>query len=89
MALTSPSCVTQVASYLHERMLTLEQLECIFEQAKAESIPPREQLDPLLLPMDTAVASLPEVNMLVAVAAYVNQGQAVQVAGSPKVARSA
>ena len=39
--------------------------------------------------MDTAVASLPEVNMLVAVAAYVNQGQAVQVAGSPKAARSA
>jgi tRNA pseudouridine55 synthase len=34
--------------------------------------------------MDTAVASLPEVNMLVAVAAYVNQGQAVQVAGSPQ-----
>ncbi len=75
---------TQVASYPYERMLTLEQLECIFEQAKAESIPPREQLDPLLLPMDTAVASLPEVNMLAAVAAYVNQGQAVQVAGAPQ-----
>ena len=42
-----------------QRMLTPEQLECIFEQAKAESIPPREQLDPLLLPMDTAVASCP------------------------------
>ncbi|BBS86114.1 MULTISPECIES: tRNA pseudouridine(55) synthase TruB [Aeromonas] len=75
---------TQVASYPYDRMLTLEQLECIFEQAKAESIPPREQLDPLLLPMDTAVASLPEVNMLTAVAAYVNQGQAVQVAGAPQ-----
>lgn len=50
---------TQVASYPYERMLTLEQLECIFEQAKAESVPPREQLDPLLLPMDTAVASCP------------------------------
>ncbi|RDU91046.1 tRNA pseudouridine(55) synthase TruB, partial [Aeromonas veronii] len=75
---------TQVASYPYERMLTLEQLECIFEQAKAESIPPREQLDPLLLPMDTAVASLPEVNMLAVVAAYVNQGQAVQVAGAPQ-----
>ena len=73
-----------MASYPYERMLTLEQLECIFEQAKAESIPPREQLDPLLLPMDTAVASLPEVNMLAAVAAYVNQGQAVQVAGAPQ-----
>jgi len=74
---------TQVASYPYERMLTLEQLECIFEQAKNETIPPREVLDPLLLPMDTAVASLPEVNMLAVVAAYVNQGQAVQVPGAP------
>ncbi|MDO2947594.1 tRNA pseudouridine(55) synthase TruB [Aeromonas simiae] len=75
---------TQVASYPYERMLTLEQLECIFEHARAQTVPPREHLDPLLLPMDTAVASLPEVNLLPAVAAYVNQGQAVQVAGAPQ-----
>lgn len=75
---------TQVASYPYERMLTLEQLECIFEHARAQTVPPREHLDPLLLPMDTAVAALPEVNLLPAVAAYVNQGQAVQVAGAPQ-----
>lgn len=75
---------TQVASYPYDRMLTLEQLECILEHARAQTVPPREHLDPLLLPMDTAVASLPEVNLLPAVAAYVNQGQAVQVAGAPQ-----
>ncbi|MGL5302666.1 MAG: tRNA pseudouridine(55) synthase TruB [Aeromonas sp.] len=74
---------TQVANYPYERMLTLDQLECILEQAKSEGIAPREQLDPLLLPMDTAVASLPEVNMLAVIAAYVTQGQAVQVPGAP------
>ncbi|MGL5287068.1 tRNA pseudouridine synthase B [Aeromonas sp. RU39B] len=75
---------TQVAQYPYDRMLTLEQLECIFEHARAQTVPPREHLDPLLLPMDTAVASLPEVNLQPAVAAYVNQGQAVQVAGAPQ-----
>ena len=48
-----------------------------YEQCKQEGIPPREQLDPLLLPMDTAVYSLPEVRMSSIVASYVNQGQAV------------
>ncbi|MGL4933537.1 MAG: tRNA pseudouridine(55) synthase TruB [Aeromonas sp.] len=74
---------TQVATYPYERMLTLAQLECILEQAKVDGVPPREQLDPLLLPMETAVEALPEVNMLAVVAAYVNQGQAVQVPGAP------
>ncbi|WP_116472465.1 tRNA pseudouridine(55) synthase TruB [Zobellella maritima] len=72
-----------VAGYPAERMLTLEQLECILENCRAQEISPRLELDPLLLPMDTAVASLPEVNMSELVAGYVNQGQAVQVSGAP------
>ncbi|GGB39276.1 tRNA pseudouridine synthase B [Oceanisphaera marina] len=72
-----------VASYPAERMLTLEQLECILENCRAQEIAPRLELDPLLLPMDTAVASLPEVNMSELVAGYINQGQAVQVSGAP------
>ncbi|GAA3535415.1 tRNA pseudouridine(55) synthase TruB [Zobellella aerophila] len=72
-----------VAGYPAERMLTLEQLECILENCKAQDVSPRLELDPLLLPMDTAVASLPEVNMSELVAGYVNQGQAVQVSGAP------
>lgn len=64
-------------------MVTLEQLEQIFDNCKSQGIPPREELDPLLLPMDTAVGSLPEVNMSEIVARYVAQGQAVQVAKAP------
>lgn len=74
---------SQVANYPAERMLTIEQLQAIFECCKAEGRPPREELDPLLLPMDTAVDSLPEVNMSAVVASYVTQGQAVQVAQVP------
>ena len=75
---------SQVARYPAERMLTLEQLQTIFEHCKAEGRPPREELDPLLLPMDTAVENLPEVNMSTVVASYVNQGQAVQVPNVPR-----
>ncbi len=74
---------SQVARYPAERMLTLEQLQTIFERCKSEGRPPREELDPLLLPMDTAVDTLPEVNMSAIVASYVNQGQAVQVPNVP------
>ena len=74
---------SQVARYPAERMLTLEQLQTIFERCKSEGRPPREELDPLLLSMDTAVDSLPEVNMSAIVASYVNQGQAVQVRNVP------
>ena len=74
---------SQVARYPAERMLTLEQLQTIFERCKSEGRPPREELDPLLLPMDTAVETLPEVNMSAIVASYVNQGQAVLVPNAP------
>jgi tRNA pseudouridine55 synthase len=74
---------TQVASYPYERMLTLEQLECIFEQAKAESIRRGSswircccRWTPPWPPARGEHAG--------AVAAYVNQGQAVQVAGAPQ-----
>ena len=75
---------SQVARYPAERTVTLEQLQSLFERCKADGRPPREELDPLLLPMDTAVAELPEVNMSDVVASYVLQGQAVQVAQAPR-----
>lgn len=74
---------SQVARYPADRMVTLEQLQSIFEHCKAEGRPPREELDPLLLPMDSAVDVLPEVNMSAVVASYVLQGQAVQVPNVP------
>ncbi|MDO6525397.1 tRNA pseudouridine(55) synthase TruB [Motilimonas sp. 1_MG-2023] len=74
---------TQVSKYPYERMLTLEQLECILEQARDSDTLPSDVLDPLLLPLDTAVEDLPEVNMPKVVAEYVKHGQPVQVSGAP------
>lgn len=72
-----------VARYPYEKMVTLEQLEALLEQAREQEIEPRELLDPLLLPMDTAVEDLPEVNMLPSVADFVQHGQPVQISGAP------
>lgn len=73
----------QVATYPTERMVTLEQLNALMEQAQAQEIAPAELLDPLLMPMDSPVENYPEVNLLPVVAGYVKQGQPVQVAGAP------
>lgn len=73
----------QVATYPFERMVTLEQLIALLEQAQAQEIAPGELLDPLLMPMDSPVENYPEVNLLTVMAGYVKQGQPVQVAGAP------
>lgn len=74
---------TAVAKYLRE-MVTLEQLNELLEQAHREEIAPRELLDPLLMPMDTAVEDLPEVNLIPELADMVQHGQPVQVLGAPE-----
>lgn len=73
----------QVATYPTDRMVTLEQLNELLEQAHRQEIAPAELLDPLLMPMDSPVENYPEVNLLPVVAGYVKQGQPVQVAGAP------
>ncbi|ALX93130.1 tRNA pseudouridine(55) synthase TruB [Serratia sp. JSRIV001] len=73
----------QVAKYPIARMVTLEQLNALVEQAQEQSIAPSELLDPLLMPMDSPAEDFPEVNLLPAVAGYVKQGQPVQAAGAP------
>ncbi|QCR34956.1 tRNA pseudouridine(55) synthase TruB [Nissabacter sp. SGAir0207] len=73
----------QVATYPIERMVTLEQLNSLLEQCQAEERAPSELLDPLLMPMDSAVQHFPEVNLLPTVASYVKQGQPVQAAQAP------
>ncbi|CAI0879385.1 tRNA pseudouridine synthase B [Serratia fonticola] len=73
----------QVAKYPIARMVTLEQLNALVEQAQELSIAPSELLDPLLMPMDSPAEDFPEVNLLPAVAGYVKQGQPVQAAGAP------
>ncbi|PHI32379.1 tRNA pseudouridine(55) synthase TruB [Budvicia aquatica] len=72
-----------VSDYPTERMVTLEQLQLIVATAEANEQSPSLTLDPLLLPMDSAVADFPEVNLLPVMGVYVKQGQPVQAAGSP------
>ncbi|MDF4912752.1 tRNA pseudouridine(55) synthase TruB [Vibrio parahaemolyticus] len=75
---------TAVAKYPYEKMVTIEQLNELLEQAHREEIAPRELLDPLLMPMDTAVEDLPEVNLIPELADMVQHGQPVQVLGAPE-----
>ncbi|GLP97015.1 tRNA pseudouridine(55) synthase TruB [Paraferrimonas sedimenticola] len=74
---------TQVAGYPYERMVTIEQLDDLLQQALADGIPPKELLDDLLLPMDTAVADLEEVNLDEISGSYIMNGNPVQASGAP------
>ncbi|MDK2676827.1 tRNA pseudouridine(55) synthase TruB [Vibrio vulnificus] len=74
---------TGVAKYPYENMVTLEQLNELVDNANRDGVAPREVLDPLLMPMDTAVEDLPEVNLIADLADMVMHGQAVQVLGAP------
>ncbi|MCC8379468.1 tRNA pseudouridine(55) synthase TruB [Xenorhabdus sp. PB30.3] len=68
----------QVANYPNHRMVTLEQLYALKEQAEEQQIEAGELLDPLLLPMDTAVLHFPVIQLSSVVAAYFKQGQPVR-----------
>lgn len=73
----------QVATYPVERMVTLEQLRALVERAAEEGLTVGALLDPLLLPMDSAVQEFPEVNLPEVVAGYLKLGQAVRAANAP------
>lgn len=74
----------QVANYPADKMITLEFLEELLEKTKNNpDLAPKDLLDPLLLPVDTAVQSLPEVNIDQTTASYVMHGQPVLVTNSP------
>ena len=75
---------TGVAKYPYEKMVTLEQLNELLEQAHRDEVAPKELLDPLLLPMDTAVEDLPEVNLNAELTNLVQHGMPVQVMGAPE-----
>ncbi|KIF49017.1 tRNA pseudouridine synthase B [Vibrio owensii 47666-1] len=75
---------TGVAKYPYEKMVTLEQLNELLEQAHRDEVAPKEWLDPLLLPMDTAVEDLPEVNLNAELTNLVQHGMPVQVFGAPE-----
>ncbi|WCG83664.1 tRNA pseudouridine(55) synthase TruB [Pectobacterium sp. A5351] len=73
----------QVATYPIERMVTLEQLAALVEQAQAQELSPSLSLDPLLMPMESPVMDFPEVNLTPVVAGYLKLGQPVQAANAP------
>ncbi|KLN67119.1 MULTISPECIES: tRNA pseudouridine(55) synthase TruB [Vibrio] len=75
---------TGVAKYPYGKMVTLEQLNELLEQAHRDEVAPKELLDPLLLPMDTAVEDLPEVNLSAELTNLVQHGMPVQVLGAPE-----
>ncbi|WP_217544134.1 tRNA pseudouridine(55) synthase TruB [Vibrio metschnikovii] len=72
-----------VANYPYQSMVTLEQLNALVEEVQGEESEKYQRLDELLLPMDTAVQDLPEVNLIAELAHMVRHGQAVQVFGAP------
>ena len=74
---------TGVAGYPYDKMVSLEQLENLLQQAQSEERPPKELLDPLLLPMDTAVSGFKEINVSDDIAHYLLNGNPVQVANLP------
>lgn len=72
-----------VGSYPREKMVTIEQLESLLAQAQEEGVPPSQYLDPLLLPMNTALVGMPKVTVDEMSKVYLRYGNPVQVAGAP------
>ena len=72
-----------VGNYPIEKMMTLASLEALLEQAKEEGITPSELLDPLLLPMQSAVEGMPKVYVDDMSANFLRHGNPVQAFNAP------
>ncbi len=72
-----------VGNYPTDRMVTLEQLENLLEEANLQEIAPSELLDPLLLPMTTACDGIPEVFIDDMSASFLRHGNPVQASNAP------
>lgn len=72
-----------VGSYPVDKMITLPQLEALLEQAITEEITPSELLDPLLLPMQSAVEGMPAVYVDDMSANFLRHGNPVQAYKAP------
>lgn len=73
----------QVATYPVDRMVTLEQLQALAEEALSSGQPPAALLDPLLMPMDSPAAEYPVVNLPPDTAVWFKQGMPVSAGGAP------
>jgi len=74
---------TAVGSYPVDGMVTIEQLEMLLAQAKDQDISPSELLDPLLVPMNTAVVGMPVVYVDDMSANFLRHGNPVQASKAP------
>ena len=66
-----------VSKYPVERMVTLEHLRELVEQAEQQDIPAAELLDPLLMPMDSPASDYPVVNLPLTSSVYFKNGNPV------------
>lgn len=72
-----------VGNYPIDKMVTLSQLEDLLEQAKQQDLTPSELLDPLLLPMQSAVEGMPAVFVDDMSANFLRHGNPVQAYKAP------
>lgn len=72
-----------VGSYPIDKMVTLPELETLLDQANSQGITPSELLDPLLLPMESAVTGMPTVYVDDMSAHFLRHGNPVQAYKSP------
>ncbi|WNC69976.1 tRNA pseudouridine(55) synthase TruB [Thalassotalea nanhaiensis] len=74
---------TAVGNYPIDKMVTMEHLETLLNDAKEQGISPSEVLDPLLLPMDSAVYILDSVTVDDESARYLRFGNPVSIKSAP------
>lgn len=70
---------SQVTDYPSDKMLTFEQLDAFVAQAKEQGLSVADVLDPLLLPMDSAVKCLDEVTLSADQVLYYNNGNSARL----------
>lgn len=73
----------QVATYPIEKMVTLEQLQALTEEAHRSDCSPAVLLDALLMPMDSPAAEYPVVNLQSDAAVWFKQGMPVRASAAP------
>ena len=72
-----------VGNYPTDKMVTLEQLEALVEQANEQEVSPSALLDPLLLPMTTACDGIPAIFIDDMSANFLRHGNPVQASNAP------
>lgn len=75
----------EVATYPQEKMISLVELQALFDKATEEDVSPATYLDPLLLPMDSPVSDFPLVNISDKLSVNALHGNPVAITSSSKI----